>query len=186
MSKLSVFLRDVGLGGIVNAFDGVENNVKQAVVNSPQVQQMETQTVEQVGTAAQQVVVGAIGKAAPGATSLAAEVTTPLFAALEAFVIHFIQEERDIERSQGSPAALTMDAEQQLRAKALEIAVSQEGPEPRARRVRPRRLLLRLHPRRSRCGRGDGQAGGGRLMRCLEESCACAFRVRKRRNDGCD
>ena len=91
MSELSVFLRTHGLGRVADAFKGVENSVVTAVQSSGPVQNLETQTVDQVGAAAQQVVVNAITKAAPGASTVAAEVTTPLFAALEAFVIHFIQ-----------------------------------------------------------------------------------------------
>lgn len=91
MSQLSVFLRTHGLAAVADAFKGVETTVVSAVQASPPVQQLETQTVDEVGQAAQAVVVGAIAKAAPGAAAVAAEVTTPLFAAIESLVIHFIQ-----------------------------------------------------------------------------------------------
>lgn len=91
MSLLSVFLRDIDLGGVVTALDGVEESVKTAVATSAPVVQLEDQTVASVGSAAQQVIVNAVTKYAPSATTIAEEVTTPLLAGLEAYVEHFMQ-----------------------------------------------------------------------------------------------
>ena len=91
MSDLTVFLRDIGLGSVVDATDGVEADIKTAIADSPAVTGFETQTVDALGTAVQATVVGAIGTVLPGATTVAAEVTTPLLAGIEAFVLHFLQ-----------------------------------------------------------------------------------------------
>lgn len=89
MSELSVFLRTHGLGGVADAFKGVEGSVITAVQSSTPVQNLETQTVDAVGSAAQAAVVGAISKASPAAGAIANEVVTPFIAALEALTLHY-------------------------------------------------------------------------------------------------
>lgn len=91
MSELTVWLRGHGLGGALDALEGVEKTTVTAVQSSPQVRTLETTAVSDVGAAAQAAVVGAITKASPAAGQIANEVATPFIAALEAFTLHFFQ-----------------------------------------------------------------------------------------------
>lgn len=106
MSELTVWMRGHGLGGVLNAIEGVEGAVAGAVQSNPQVQtevqNVETQTVDEVGSAAQGVVVGAITKVNPQAGVIAKDVSNAFLPALEAFVLHFFQ--------QGTVAAETKPA----------------------------------------------------------------------------
>jgi hypothetical protein len=91
MSQLTVWLRAHGLGGALNAFEGVEGTVVSAVQANPQIQTLETTAVADVGTAAQNVIVGVFNKVTPGAGQVAKEVSDPFLVALEAFATHYLQ-----------------------------------------------------------------------------------------------
>lgn len=91
MSVLSVFLRTHGLASVADAFKGLEDRVVGSVATLPTPAGVETMAVDAVGEKVKAVVLGAIDKVAPGADSVAQEVAQPLFAALEATALHFLE-----------------------------------------------------------------------------------------------
>lgn len=105
MSWLSTTLRGAGLGGVVDAFDGVENVIKGAAQASPVVDQAINQTVESVGNNASTVVTGVLTKVLPDGAVIAPEVTAPFFAGLEAYVEHFFNNGTTTTPVEGTPPA---------------------------------------------------------------------------------
>lgn len=91
MSLLTVTMRKDGLGGLLDAAEGLGAQATKAIANSPPVQAVETQVIDDAGDNVKAAVVGVITSKFPGAAVITNEVMTPLISGIEAFVLHFLQ-----------------------------------------------------------------------------------------------
>jgi hypothetical protein len=89
----------------VNIFDGLEGAVKTAVQSSPAAASLETQTVAQVGGAAQTLTTNVLSKILPDGAVIAPEVAAPFFAGLEGYINHFFQNGTTTTTNEGTPPA---------------------------------------------------------------------------------